>query len=157
MTRAEQLAERLTERGWTMATMESCTAGGLACRITESPGASNYFVGGVIAYENRVKSEWVGVPERALEAHGAVSAEVAEAMAVGGRVRFRVDLCLSITGIAGPGGGTETKPVGTVFISASTVAKTLAARHVFLGDRAAIRSQAIDATLQLALDLLAEI
>jgi PncC family amidohydrolase len=155
MTLAERLAETLTQRGWKIATVESCTAGGLAYRITEIPGASAYFLGGVIAYDNQVKTRWVGVPEPIFKQHGAVSAEAAAAMAEGGRQRFDTDVCLAITGIAGPGGGTPQKPVGTVFISISGRTTTRTDRFVFAGDRQTVRDGAIDAALKMALDLLA--
>ena len=156
MTLAERLGEALTDRRWTISTVESCTAGGLAYRITEVPGASAYFLGSVIAYDNRVKAEWVGVPERIFDRHGAVSSEAAGAMAENGRARFHTDLCLAITGIAGPSGGTPGKPVGTVFISASGRAGTRTERFHFPGDRQGVRERAIDAALEVALDLLAD-
>jgi PncC family amidohydrolase len=153
MTREERLGEVLTQRRWTISTVESCTGGGLAARITDVPGASGYYIGSVVAYDNRIKAEWVGVPESLFERHGAVSAEVAGAMSEGGRSRFDTDLCLAITGIAGPGGGTPDKPVGTVFISAASRAETRTGRFQFDGDRAQVRRAAIDAALDLALDL----
>jgi len=156
MTLTERLGEALADRRWTISTIESCTAGGLAYRITEVPGASVYFLGSVIAYDNRVKVEWVGVPERIFDRHGAVSSEAAGAMAENGRTRFHTDLCLAITGIAGPGGGTPEKPVGTVFISSSGRAGTRTKRFHFSGDRQGVREQAIDAALEMALDLLAD-
>jgi PncC family amidohydrolase len=156
MTLAKRLGEALTQRRWTLVTVESCTAGGLAYRITEVPGASAYFLGGVVAYDNRVKLEWVGVPKLVFEHHGAVSAQAAGAMAEGGRERFDADICLAITGIAGPGGGTPDKPVGTVFVSVSGRTSTKTQRFRFAGDRQAVRTQAIDAALEMALDLLAD-
>ena len=156
MTLAERLGEALTDRRWTISTVESCTAGGLAYRITEVPGASDYFLGSVIAYDNRVKVEWVGVPERIFEQHGAVSSEAAGAMAKSGRERFHTNVCLAITGIAGPGGGTPAKPVGTVFISASGRTGTRTERFFFSGSREHVRQRAIDAALDMALDLLAD-
>ena len=156
MTLAERLGEVLTDRHWTISTVESCTAGGLAYRITEVPGASAYFLGGIVAYDNRVKAEWVGVPERIFDQHGAVSLEAAGAMAQNGRARFHTDVCLAITGIAGPGGGTPEKPVGTVFISVSGRVGTRTERFRFSGDRQCVRECAIDAALEMALDLLSD-
>ena len=156
MTLAERLGEALRSRRWTISTVESCTAGGLAYRITEVPGASAYFLGSVVAYDNRAKVEWVGVPERIFVRHGAVSSEAAGAMAENGRARFHTDICLAITGIAGPGGGTAEKPVGTVFISASGRTGTRTERFRFSGDREHVRQRAIDAALEMALGLLAD-
>ena len=153
MTREERLGEVLTQRRRTIATVESCTGGGLACRITDVPGASAYYLGSVVAYDNRIKAEWVGVPESLFERHGAVSAEVASAMSEGGRSRFDTDLCLAITGIAGPSGGTLEKPVGTVFISAASPTETRTKRFEFDGDRDRVRQSAIDAALDLAIEL----
>lgn len=151
MTLAEHLGQALTDRRWTISTVESCTAGGLAYRITEVPGASGYFLGGLVAYDNRVKSEWVGVPDSVFERHGAVSAEAARLMSENGRARFATDLCLAVTGIAGPGGGTAEKPVGTVFISACGPLGARTERFRFSGDREAVRRAAIDAALDMAL------
>jgi PncC family amidohydrolase len=153
MTREERLGKVLARRGWTISTVESCTGGGLATRLTDVPGASTYYIGSVVAYHNRVKADWVGVPETLFERHGAVSAEVAAAMSESGRSRFDTNLCLAITGIAGPGGGTPEKPVGTVFISASSQPETRTERFEFEGDRDQVRRSAIDAALDLALDL----
>jgi len=155
MTLAERLGEALSQRRWTISTVESCTAGGLAYRITEVPGASAYFLGGVVAYDNRVKVEWVGVPERLFDDHGAVSREAAAAMSENGRSRFGTDLCLAITGIAGPGGGSPEKPVGTVFVSVSDRSETRAERFHFDGNRERVRQHAVDAALEMALELLA--
>jgi len=153
MTLAERLGEALSQRRWTISTVESCTAGGLAYRITEVPGASTYFLGGVVAYDNRVKVDWVGLPERIFAEHGAVSEEAARTMSENGRSRFDTDLCVAITGIAGPGGGTAEKPVGMVFISASSRTETRTERFQFEGDRETVRQRSVDAALDLALDL----
>ncbi|MEE9442744.1 MAG: competence/damage-inducible protein A [candidate division Zixibacteria bacterium] len=112
----EVIGQILTEKGMTLAVAESCTGGLLGARITSVPGSSNYFPGGVIAYANDVKINKLGVPRDVLERFGAVSAETAKAMASGLVKLFGADMGVSITGIAGPGGGTEEKPVGTVFI-----------------------------------------
>jgi len=150
---AERLGEALSQRRWTISTVESCTAGGLAYRITEIPGASAYYLGGVVAYDNRVKADWIGVPERIFAEHGAVSEEAARAMSENGRLRFDTDLCAAITGIAGPGGATPGKPVGTVFISVASQTATRTERICFEGDREQVRQSAIDAALKMALDL----
>jgi len=156
MTLAERLGEALARRRWTISTVESCTAGGLAYRITEVPGASAYYLGSVIAYHNRVKAEWVGVSPEIFDRYGAVSQEAAGSMSERGRTRFDTDLCVAITGTAGPGGGTENKPVGTVFISVSTRTGTRTERFRFAGDRGGVRRQAIDAALRMALGVVAD-
>ncbi len=153
MNLTEQLGEALRHRGWTISTVESCTAGGLAHRITDAPGASAYFVGSLVAYANRVKSEWGGVPETLFRDHGAVSAQVAGVLADQGRRRFVTDLCVAITGIAGPGGGTPDKPVGTVFISATGPDSACTERFLFPGGREEVRRAAVEAALEMALRL----
>lgn len=111
----EQIARLLTGRR--MATAESCTAGLLAARLTDQPGASAYLMGGVVSYSNEAKVKLLGVHQDLIDEHGAVSAEVAEAMAAGALQRFDADTAIAITGVAGPGGGTKEKPVGTVWFS----------------------------------------
>jgi nicotinamide-nucleotide amidase len=119
----EQVVVRLlTERGQTLALAESCTGGNIAHRITNVPGASIVFTGGVVSYANAVKEKFIGVKPATLEQHGAVSESVAREMALGARERFGADFALAVTGIAGPGGGTPEKPVGTVFIALASAA-----------------------------------
>ncbi len=101
----------------TIATAESCTGGLLAARLTDPPGASDYVKGGIVAYSNEVKVAQAGVPAELLEAHGAVSSEVAQALAQGARSRLGADVGVGVTGVAGPGGGSEEKPVGLVWLS----------------------------------------
>lgn len=114
---AQRLGEALRERGWWLATAESCTGGLVGHAITAIPGASRYYVGGLISYSDRAKQMELGVPAVMLAEHGAVSPEVAVAMADGARLRFGVDVGMAVTGIAGPGGGGAGKPVGVVYLA----------------------------------------
>ena len=118
-TLASAVGRRLVERGETLAVAESCTGGLLGALITDVPGASRYFTGGVISYANEAKRDLLGVPQDVLDTHGAVSEPVAEAMAAGVRARLKADRALAITGIAGPTGGTPTKPVGLIYVGLS--------------------------------------
>src|SRR5205823_6660676 len=123
-TRTEQPVEEIVlelcrARGLTLATAESCTGGMVAERITSIPGSSDVFIGAIVAYADEVKAHELAVPAEVLERHGAVSAETAAAMASGARERLGTDVAVSVTGIAGPGGGTETKPVGLVYLHAA--------------------------------------
>jgi nicotinamide-nucleotide amidase len=134
-------------RGLRLAVAESCTGGLLGARLTDIPGSSEVFVGGVIAYADDVKSELLDVPPALISEHGAVSEPVARAMALGAGRRFGVGAALSITGIAGPGGGSPAKPVGTVWIGSvlDDVAETR--RILFAGSRPEIRARAAQAAL----------
>ncbi len=134
-----------------LATAESCTGGLVAAAITEVPGASEVFQRGYVTYANEAKTDMLGVPEDLFVQVGAVSEEVARTMAEAALARADADLAVSVTGIAGPGGATETKPVGLVHIAAARADRpTLHQRHVFEGDRDAVRSQAVAAVLRLA-------
>ena len=148
---AERLVERLRAQGLTCATAESCTGGGVGFALTSVAGASEVFAGGVISYSNEVKHEVLGVSSATLAAVGAVSGDVAAQMADGARRLLKTDLAVSLTGIAGPGGGSAEKPVGLVWFGLSTPAGTRTERAVFTGDRAAVRAQAIDHALGLLL------
>ena len=151
MTTAEKLVKALREKQMTCATAESCTGGGVGYAITAVPGASAVFKGGVICYDNAVKREGLGVPEEVLEAQGAVSSACAAALAEGARSRLRVDLAVSITGIAGPDGGSAEKPVGLVWFGLASRSGVATGHRVFPGDRAAVRAAAIEHALQLLL------
>jgi nicotinamide-nucleotide amidase len=142
-------------RGERLAVGESCTGGLVAARITAVPGASEVFVGGVVAYADGVKSDLLDVPAATLEAHGAVSEETVRAMAEGVQRRFAARATIAATGIAGPGGGTPEKPVGTVWLAARLGADTRTVKRVFPGDRAEIRARAAQAALDLLRRMLA--
>ena len=146
---SEIVLDLLRARGWKGATAESCTGGMVAAALTDIPGCSDAFAGGVVAYSNELKMSLLGVPAELLEAHGAVSAEVAEAMAEGARERLGADVAVSVTGVAGPGGGTEEKPVGLVYLHVSSPAGGEGRRMEWPGDRAIVRSRATVAALQL--------
>jgi nicotinamide-nucleotide amidase len=151
----DQVAELLRGEGSrpprTVATAESCTGGLLAARLTEKAGASDYVKGGIVVYSNDAKIAQAGVPAALIERHGAVSAEVAEALAAGARTKLSADVGVGITGVAGPGGGTEEKPVGLVWLSVATVDSEPLTRSVNLpGSRADVR----DRTTTVAMHLL---
>jgi competence/damage-inducible protein CinA-like protein len=151
---AEIVLDLCRTRGHTLGTAESCTGGMVAARITSIPGASEVFRGSVIAYSDDVKVEELGVPRGLLVEHGAVSAEVAAAMAHGVRERLGVDIGVAVTGVAGPGGGTETKPVGLVFVHATGPGGEKTVRTELPGDRDMIRGRATAASLHLVRRLL---
>jgi nicotinamide-nucleotide amidase len=137
---AELVLELCRRRGWTLATAESCTGGLVAARLTDVSGASDVFVGSVVAYADEVK-RGLGVPEELLHEHGAVSAEAAAAMAAGVRPALGADVAAAVTGIAGPGGGSPDKPVGLVFISVASPDAGSTERFVLPGDREAVRAR----------------
>jgi nicotinamide-nucleotide amidase len=141
-TLPEALGDLLRRSGKTLATAESCTGGLIGGMLTEAPGSSDYYLGGVVVYSDRAKVELLGVVRRSIEEAGAVSAEVAEQLAVGARDRFGASIGLSVTGIAGPGGGTATKPVGTVFVGLASERETRTRRLLMPGDREAVRLRA---------------
>ncbi len=145
----EVVGLKLTVGGFTLSVAESCTGGLIAQRITDVPGSSKYFIEGVVAYSNDAKTRTLGVEPVLLLEHGAVSAPVAEAMAEGIRKRARTDFGLSITGIAGPGGGSEDKPVGLVYIALADDAHTEHRKVIIPGDRQLIRWRASQAALDL--------
>lgn len=149
-----KLGSALNSRGWTLALGESCTGGLIAHRITEIAGSSEYFLGGVVAYSNPIKESLLNVQPETLKAVGAVSEETAREMARGAREVMRAAVGVSVTGIAGPGGATEGKPVGLTFISVSTPDGEWVERHVFEGDRHANKQASAEAALKLLLQVL---
>jgi CDP-diacylglycerol--glycerol-3-phosphate 3-phosphatidyltransferase len=149
---ARELGELLPKRGLTIAVAESCTGGMVGSLITDQPGSSAYFLGGVIAYSDGVKHDHLGVPAALLKRVGAVSAEVAEAMAEGARSRFGTDLAAGVTGISGPGGGSADKPVGLTYVAVASAKGTVSREYRFTGDRRSNRRHAARQTLELLVD-----
>ena len=151
----EELARLLTTRGEILSTAESCTGGLISALITSLPGSSVWFTGGVVSYANEVKVGLLGVPEKIIAAHGAVSEACAQAMAAGAAKTLRTTHSLAVTGIAGPDGGSPDKPVGTVWLAWSVAGQTTAERRLFAGGRAQIRAQAAAAAISGLLERLA--
>jgi len=144
--------QALGSRGETVATAESCTGGLICGALTAIPGSSEVVLGGIVAYANSVKTALLGVPAAIIVEHGAVSAPVAAAMAEGARIALGAGLAVSVTGVAGPGGGTREKPVGLVWFGLATADGTITRSKLFDGDRDAVRR----ATVLVALQMLAE-
>jgi len=148
VNQVERLAAALRARGWMLAAAESCSGGLIAAACTSLAGSSDWFERGFVTYSNAAKTEMLGVPEALIARHGAVSAEVAIAMAAGALARSKAQLSVAVTGIAGPGGATPGKPVGTVWLAVGVAGAAPEARLLQLsGNRAAVR----DATVQHAL------
>lgn len=136
-------------KGRTLATAESCSGGGIGAALTAVPGSSAVYKGGVISYTNEIKSALLNVDPQLLTREGAVSASVAEAMAIGARKALAADVAVSVTGLAGPGGDEYGNPVGTVFIGYSDRTHTVSEHYFFPGDREQVRKLAIDAALNM--------
>ena len=144
---ANDAGKLLKEHGLMLAVAESCTGGRLSDRLTDIPGSSEYFSGGVVSYSNRAKVDLLDVHERSLSLKGAVSEVVARQMASGVRKAFHSDIGIGITGIAGPTGGTPTKPVGLVYICVSSVEGAVCTKNLFKGSRLKIKNQAVEKAL----------
>jgi len=154
LRREERLGELLREKRVRLAVAESCTGGLIASRITDIAGSSDYFEAGTVVYSNRAKQTFLSVPLEILEKHGAVSRETAETMAEGVRAKSGADIGLSVTGIAGPTGGSAEKPVGTVYIGLATGERLLFKKFQFEGGRLAIKEETTNEALQFVIDLL---
>jgi PncC family amidohydrolase len=145
---AERLQGLCLGRHLTVALAESCTGGLVASTITEVAGSSGYFLGGVVSYANEAKTAFLDVPQVALDAHGAVSAQVAKAMAAGAQAKFGAALAASVTGVAGPDGGSPEKPVGLTYVGLADGSAVEVRRFTFAGDRAGNREAAARAALE---------
>jgi nicotinamide-nucleotide amidase len=154
MTLEEQVGTLLVDQGLTLATAESCTGGLVAHRITNVSGSSAYYLGGFVTYSNESKEAFLGVRHETLLAHGAVSEETAREMARGARLRSGADVGISITGIAGPTGGTPEKPVGLVYMALSAADAELCERHLWQGERLSNKEQSAEAALRLVVGYL---
>jgi PncC family amidohydrolase len=149
---AERLGARCVATGVSIATVESCTGGLVAHVITEVPGSSAYFVGGYVTYSNDLKHTAAGVPIEILLAHGAVSAQTAMAMATGGRERIGADVAVGVTGIAGPDGGTDAKPVGLTYVAVADEVGVAVRRFQWSGDRTENKRLSAAAALELLIE-----
>jgi len=147
------LADALRARGWKIVTAESCTGGLIAAACTAAAGSSDWFERGFVTYSNEAKAESLGVPMALIQAHGAVSEQVARAMAEGALAHSRADLAVAVTGIAGPGGGSRDKPVGTVWLAIGRAGGAVRAELLNLrGDRSAVREQTVQHALKRLLE-----
>ncbi len=149
---AERLQATCVAGGLRVALAESCTGGRVGDALTDVPGSSAYLAGGIIAYADAAKEALLGVPRAVLDAHGAVSAQAAVAMAEGARDRLAADLAVAVTGIAGPGGGTDAKPVGLTYVAAVDAAGSAVRRLAWTGDREANKAASARAALELLLE-----
>jgi nicotinamide-nucleotide amidase len=157
MSDVEKLARTLRSRGWTLACAESCTGGLIAAECTSLAGSSDWFERGFVTYSNAAKTEMLGVPDALIARFGAVSAEVANAMAAGALAHSKAQVAVAVTGIAGPGGATPGKPVGTVWIALARRDTAPTASLLQLGgDRTAIRRQTVEHALRALLGTLEE-
>ena len=150
----QQLHDLCVEKKVSIATAESCTAGLLAAKITSIPGASSFFKGGIIAYQNDVKINLLGVSKSVIKEKTEVCSEVVQQMAQGVRNKFSADFSVATSGYAGPTGGSELNPIGTVFIAISSKEKTISKRFVFLGDRESVVGQSVISGAEFLMEVL---
>ena len=150
---AERLTDALRAKGLRMSAAESCTGGLIGASITDMPGSSDVFLGSAVTYSNDAKESVLGVSHDSLLEYGAVSEQVAREMALGSIRAYDSDVAVAVTGIAGPGGATDTKPVGLVYIAVADGPRTVVTRNVFDGDRQSVRSQTVAAACSLLTDL----
>lgn len=153
-TKADALGRLLLSRNLTISTAESCSGGMIGAALTSVPGSSQWFHGGIIAYDNRIKISLLDVPEPLLEKYGAVSEEVVSAMAEGAAKKLCTDCSIAISGIAGPDGGTEEKPVGLVYIGIYCNDEVEVFKNIFSGTREEVREQAVEKSIEYLVDLL---
>lgn len=144
----EELAGHLRRRGWRLASAESCTGGGIAAALTDVAGSSDWFDRGIVSYSNQAKQEMLGVSPETLLRFGAVSRETVMEMARGALVRSAAQLSVAVSGIAGPGGGTPDKPVGTVWLAWASAGDVAALHECYAGNRAQVRAAAVDTALR---------
>lgn len=150
---AARLGARLTSKQASIATAESCTGGWIAKCITDIPGSSNWFKGGIVSYANSAKRDLLDVPDRELRIHGAVSSEVVTLMALGAKSRLNADCSIAVSGVAGPSGGTFKNPVGTVWFAwIKPDGRTMVERQYFRGDRNQVRFSTVHRALQALID-----
>ena len=152
---ARRIGEACRERGVRLGTAESCTGGLVGHVITEIPGSSDYFAGALVTYSNEIKTALAAVPPEVLQAHGAVSAQVARAMADGTRARLNVDVAVAVTGVAGPDGGSASKPIGLTYIAVADGSGDDVRRYVWDSDRSGNKRLSAAAALELVLERLA--
>ena len=148
-TLEEKIASNFTKRRKTLAVVESCTGGFTSSRITDIPGSSTFFTGGLVAYSNRLKTDILAVPASLIKKHGAVSSQVAKAMSRGARDVFSSDIAASITGIAGPSGGSKKKPVGLAYISVASRKRVTSRKVLFKGNRRDLKKKFSTALLNM--------
>lgn len=150
----ERLVEVLKAHGKTMSAAESCTGGLIGASVTDIPGSSKVFLGSAVTYSNEIKESVLGVSRDSLNEHGAVSEQVAREMVIGAVKVFGSDYAVAVTGIAGPGGATETKPVGLVYIAVADGPRTVVTRNVFKGNRQEIRGSTVREACSLLIDMI---
>lgn len=150
----ERLVEVLKAYGKTMSAAESCTGGLIGASVTDIPGSSKVFLGSAVTYSNEIKESVLGVSRDSLNEHGAVSEQVAREMVIGAVRVFGSDYAVAVTGIAGPGGATETKPVGLVYIAVADGPRTVVTRNVFKGNRQEIRGSTVREACSLLIDMI---